>query len=134
MHRSTWTLTVRDDVAVAHLGRADRLLARMRGLLGREQLGPDEGLWITPCPSIHMWFMRFAIDAVFIDRDFRVVRVIEALQPWGMARGGRGAHSVLELSVGTIARAGITVGETVAITSHSRDSSAPKPEQPATKL
>jgi len=96
---------------VARLHVADRMLARMRGLLGRDGLEPDEGLWITPCSSIHMFFMQFAIDVVFVDRGFRVVRAHERVQPWRMARGGRGAHSVFELPAGTIERTGLAVGD-----------------------
>jgi uncharacterized protein len=87
------------------------MLARMKGLLGRSELARDEGLWIVPCNSIHMFFMRFAIDAIFVDRDMRVVRVHRDVQPWGMARGGKGAHSVLELAAGTAAAFNIREGD-----------------------
>jgi uncharacterized membrane protein (UPF0127 family) len=78
-------------------------MTRMKGLLGRSELGADEGLWITPCNSIHMVGMRFPIDAVFIDESLQVVRVHEGVQPWRMARGGKHAASVLELPAGKAA-------------------------------
>lgn len=83
-----------------HLRRADSFWARCKGLLGTNALTPDEGLWIDPCSSIHMFGMRYAIDAVFLDRNLRVVRVCSGVQPWRTARGGASAHSVLELPSG----------------------------------
>ncbi|MEO6866711.1 MAG: DUF192 domain-containing protein, partial [Gaiellales bacterium] len=88
---------------------------RMRGLLGRGGLAPSEGLWISPCNSIHMFFMTFAIDAVFIDERLQVVRVVEGLEPWRMARGGKFAHSVLELPSGKAAFFNIRVGDKLQI-------------------
>ena len=75
---------------------AERLFARMRGLLGRSALPPGEGLLIQHAPSVHMFFMRFPIDVVFIDRDRRVLRVSVGLAPWRIA-GARGAVAALEL-------------------------------------
>jgi uncharacterized membrane protein (UPF0127 family) len=82
--------------------KALSLRARTIGLLGRSSLGEGEGLWIEPCSSIHMFFMRFTIDAVFVDRSGIVTRVIQGLRPWRIAFGGQGAHAVLELPTGTI--------------------------------
>jgi uncharacterized protein len=89
---------------------ADRPLARMRGLLGRRQLPVGEGLLLTPAPSIHTAFMRFAIDAVFIGRDLRVLRTVERMGPWRAAFQRR-AQSVLELPPGQVARTGLQVGD-----------------------
>lgn len=58
-----------------------------------------------------MLFMRFAIDAVFVDRARRVVKTRADLRPWTVAVGARGAAEVLELPVGTIARTGTQVGD-----------------------
>jgi uncharacterized membrane protein (UPF0127 family) len=62
-----------------------------------------------------MFFMRFAIDAVFLDEQLQVVRVFEDLGPWRMARGGKFAHSVLELPQGKAAFFNIRVGDRVQI-------------------
>src|SRR5436190_15660640 len=94
---------------------ADRPLARMRGLLGRKSLAPGEGLLLTPERSIHMWFMRFPIDAVFLDRDLSVVSVREGLRPWRMA-SCRVARSVLELPAGTCRRHAIRPGDRLSLT------------------
>jgi len=85
-------------------------LTRLRGLLGRRGLGSDEGLLIRPTFAIHTCFMRFPIDAVFLDRDLAVVDVVADLRPWKFA-SRRGAKSVLELSAGESRRRGIRTGE-----------------------
>lgn len=93
---------------------ADRPLARMRGLLGRAELPPGEGLLLRPAPSIHTAFMRFEIDALFLDRELRVLRVVPRLGPW-RAAAKRRARSVLELASGEAERLGIRVGDQLAI-------------------
>ena len=82
---------------------ADTMATRMKGLLGRKELPVGSGLWIRPASSIHMFFMRFPIDAVFLDRDLRVVGIAESLRPWRVA-WRRGAHIVLELPAGEAER------------------------------
>jgi uncharacterized protein len=89
---------------------ADRYFARMRGLLGRDGLEPGRGMLLTPEPSVHMFFMRFPIDVVFVDREHKVVGVRHELRPWQVA-GARGAHASLELPAGTVASAGIVEGD-----------------------
>ena len=83
---------------------------RGKGLLGREGLGPGEGLWIVPCESVHTFFMRFAIDLVYIDRKNRVRKVRHAVGPWRMSACLL-AHSVIELPAGTVAATGTVRGD-----------------------
>ncbi len=85
--------------------------SRFRGLMGREDLPTGEGLWIDPCDSIHMFFMRFPIDVVFLARDLRVVKVVHALPPWRVTRIYRAARSVLELPAGIAEASGTTEGD-----------------------
>ena len=80
---------------------------RFVGLMGRSSLAPDEGMLFPGTGSIHMFFMRFPIDAVFCDRDLRVVKVSRHLKPWRTA-AARGAKIVIELASG--AAAGIEPG------------------------
>jgi uncharacterized protein len=101
-------LTRGNAICVAEL--ADRPLARMRGLMGRSGLPAGEGLLLRPTPSIHMAFMRFPIDALFLDRSLRVLAVVEQLQPW-RAASRRAARAVLELAAGESARRGVCVGD-----------------------
>lgn len=88
---------------------ADTPWLRLRGLLGRTSLEPGDGLLLRRSGSIHMFFMRFAIDAVFLDRDDEVVSVVESLRPWRVA-ARRGARAVLELSEGEVRARGIEPG------------------------
>ena len=90
---------------------ADSFFSRAFGLIPRSGLAPGEGLLITRTASITMWFMRFAIDAVFLDRERRVVRVVERIPPWRLATAARGARDVLELPAGTAARTGTQAGD-----------------------
>jgi uncharacterized membrane protein (UPF0127 family) len=81
---------------------------RMRGLLGRASLAHGEAMLFRPAGSIHMFFMRFTIDAVFCDRDLVVLDVVPSLRPWRMA-SRRGAKVVIELAEG--ASAGVAPGD-----------------------
>jgi uncharacterized protein len=89
---------------------ADSAWARSKGLLGRASLDADEGILLRPAGSIHMFFMRFPIDAVFLDRDMHVLRVAAGLKPWRMA-SKRGAKAVLELPAGRCAHVGLAEGD-----------------------
>lgn len=97
-----------------HVTIADRPLRRMRGLLGRRSLADGEGMLLQPAPSIHTAFMRFAIDAVFMDGTLRVLKVVEQLQPWRAASAHRG-RTVLELAAGESAVRGIGVGDQLGV-------------------
>jgi uncharacterized membrane protein (UPF0127 family) len=90
---------------------ADSFLSRGLGLLPRSSLKIGEGLRITKTSSITMLFMRFAIDAVFVDRVGRVVRVAERLPPWRVAIVARGAAEVIELPAGTASETRTQVGD-----------------------
>ena len=78
---------------------AVRPFARMKGLLGRDALEPGEGILLRPAGSIHMLFMRFAIDAIFCDRELVAIDVERDLAPWKFA-ARRGARQVIELAAG----------------------------------
>jgi uncharacterized protein len=93
---------------------ADGPWLRMKGLLGRRSLPDGEGILLRPASSIHMAFMRFPIDAVFLARDLTVLRVVRGLAPWRMASKRR-AHSVLELPAGTCAAVGLAEGDRVVL-------------------
>jgi uncharacterized membrane protein (UPF0127 family) len=86
----------------AHCEVAERTIARMRGLLGRDGLGPGEGMLINAAPSVMTFFMRFPIDVVFIDRAQTIVKIVHNLGPWKTA-AARKAVAALELPAGTAA-------------------------------
>jgi hypothetical protein len=85
---------------------------RMRGLLGRDGLEPGGGMLIDRAPSVHMFFMRFPIDVVFLDSERRIVSIRPAIRPWRFATA-KAADSVLELAAGECNRLGLTAGATL---------------------
>ena len=93
---------------------ADSALSRMRGLLGRRRLERGEGLLLRPAGSIHTAFMRFSIDALFLDRDGVVVRIVAELGPWRTAAARR-ARAVIELPAGECALSGVRIGDRLAL-------------------
>jgi len=93
---------------------ADRVLSRVRGLLGRTEMRRGEGLLLSPAPSIHTAFMRFPIDAIFLNRERQVVKLVPSMKPW-RAAAAREAHAVLELEAGAISRRGVRVGDTLQV-------------------
>lgn len=93
---------------LARCYRATSLLGRTIGLLRTPDLERDEGLWISPCGSVHTMGMKIAIDVAFLDGDARVLRVIAGLPPGRFARA-RGARSAVEARAGTLA--GLSLGE-----------------------
>jgi uncharacterized membrane protein (UPF0127 family) len=100
---------------------AESFGGRFMGLMGRPVLAPGAGLWLRPASSIHMLFMRFPIDAVFLGQPAadgggrrRVVAVRAGLRPWtGVVWWARGADGCLELPTGTVAASGTVVGDLI---------------------
>ena len=109
----------RDSVIAERVNVAATFGARFRGLMGRPSLAPGSGLWLTGTSNIHMFFMRFPIDAVFLGRPDadgarRVVAVHADLPPWtGIVWYARGADVCLELPAGAAAASGTVVGDIV---------------------
>jgi uncharacterized membrane protein (UPF0127 family) len=75
--------------------------------MGRKELPAGRALWIEPCNSIHMFFMRFAIDVLFLDREGKVKRVMLRLRPWRISPIVFGARCVIELPAGTFQDRGL---------------------------
>lgn len=92
---------------------AGGFVQRMKGLMFRESLADGCGLYIPRCNSIHSFFMRFKIDAVFVDRAFVIVKIIENLMPWRITGFNWGARGVIELPAGTCSRYGLRKGDTL---------------------
>lgn len=111
-----WRLQAADgSVVVEHIDVADTVWRRFIGLMGRRELPAGHGICIRPCSSIHMFFMRFPIDAVFVDADGRIVRLYETLRPWRVTRIVRRAKAVLELPAGTASAHRLNVGDVIAL-------------------
>lgn len=84
-------------------------VARFKGLMFREQIKSTKGLLLAPCNSVHMFFMRFPIDVVFVDREYKVVAIELALKPWRVSKVYKTALYALELPAGR-ARDRVAVG------------------------
>jgi uncharacterized membrane protein (UPF0127 family) len=99
-------------VVAERVGHARSFWRRFRGLMLQSSLDGDAGLLIEPSGSIHTAFMRFPIDAVFLDKQRQVVKVT-TVKPWraALSRG----HSVLELPAGRAALAGVETGDCLSI-------------------
>lgn len=93
---------------------ADTSEKRRTGLLKHARLDAGEGLWIVPCESVHTFFMKFAIDLVYLDKNLKVKKVRSAVPAWRMS-ACLTAHSVLELPAGTAERTNMAVGDVLEI-------------------
>jgi hypothetical protein len=105
--------TDRDTILVTDGVLASSFWDRFWGLMFRAGLPEGGGLLLTRSASIHSFFMRFRFDAIFIDKDRRVVKVVHAMRPWRAALGGRGAKGTLELPAGVAQRTGTAPGDTL---------------------
>jgi uncharacterized protein len=96
--------------------------SRFRGLMATDssRFTRGQGLWINPSHGIHTFAMRFAIDAVYLDRERIVIHIEEDLKPWRMAAVRIQAASVLELPTGTVRESQTVVGDQVDISFEQR--------------
>jgi len=93
----------RQAVLASSVEVADRGPKRRKGLLGRDHLSAEEGLWILPCEAVHTFGMQFPIDLVYLDRHNRVRKTRSHVPPFRLS-ACLSAHSVIELASGTISR------------------------------
>jgi uncharacterized membrane protein (UPF0127 family) len=101
--RTDAALADRVEVAVT---RRDR----RKGLLGRTGLDTSSALILAPCAAIHTMFMRFDIDAVFVDDMGLAVKVVREMSPWRIAIDPS-AHAVVELAAGSLRDRDVNVGD-----------------------
>jgi uncharacterized membrane protein (UPF0127 family) len=103
----------REKVLIPHLQIADSMWSRMVGLLGTRQLPIEQALWITRGNSVHTFFMKYAIDCIFVDEQLRVKKIYSNLKPWRVTVPVWGARSVIEMSAGQVDRLKIHEGDTL---------------------
>jgi uncharacterized membrane protein (UPF0127 family) len=94
---------------------AGNFFKRFMGLMGRKHLDTGEALLITPCNSIHMFFMKFSLDVIFLDENNTIVYLLEGIRPWSVSPLIKEACSVLELPAGTIKATGSETGDRLVI-------------------
>ena len=92
---------------------ADSFRSRLVGLLDRKEIVPGEALVITHCQQVHMFFMKFAIDVIFIDRAEVVVGLVENIKPFSMSPIFLKAHRAIELPAGTISHSRTSLGDSI---------------------
>ena len=108
------TLTHQGTPWIPRAERATALFDRLRGLLGRDALGPGAALLIDHCGDIHTLGMRFPIDVIFLDRAWRVIRIVRDVPPGRITVwGGWRARRVLETEAGRVDLAALKPGDTL---------------------
>ena len=90
---------------------ADSFFSRLAGLMFQKKLPQATALLLAPCNSVHMCFMRFALDVIYIDKDYKILKVVKNLKPWIGLSMCRKAWATLELTAGEADRLGLTVGK-----------------------
>ena len=94
---------------------ADTFFTRFAGLMLRNKLPAATGLFLAPCNSVHMCFMRFAIDVVYLDKEYTIIKVVKKLRPWvGISMCAK-AWAVLEMTADEAERCGCEVGKKLVI-------------------
>ena len=109
--RATAINVTRQVTLATHVRVADTSLERGTGLLKDKELAEGHGLWIVPCNSIHSFGMKFIFDAIFLDRDLRVVHLVREMKPWRISKIKLSAKTVLELPAGVIERSRTEIGD-----------------------
>ena len=78
-------------------------LGRLVGLLGKKGLKAGQGIVLKPCKQVHTFFMAFAIDVVFISKDFTVLKIIKNMKAWHFSPIVLKSLYTLEVAAGVIA-------------------------------
>ncbi len=107
--------TARQTVVSDNLVIAKTFWARLVGLLDRSTLPEGEGLFISSCQGIHMFFMKFPIDVIFINKDKTVVGIVENIKPFEMSPMFWKASDAIELPAGTVQKSRTVLGDVLEI-------------------
>jgi len=102
------------EIVCHHLKLAESMDERMLGLMFKEEMPGCDGLLISPCNSIHTFFMKMNIDVVFLTKDFKVVKVFYNLKPWRMTTMYFKSKHVLEMKAGTLVP-NLQIGESLRV-------------------
>lgn len=92
---------------------ADTFFSRLKGLLGRSGLSDQEALVITHCNSIHMFFMKFPIDVIFVDKNNYVVGLVEGIKPFQLSKIYFKSNYAVELMQGKIRKINVEIGDSI---------------------
>lgn len=94
---------------------ADNFFTRLNGLMFKKELKENDGLIINPCNSIHMFFMNFPLDIVFVNNNNEIVEILEDIKPWRISKIYFNADFVIELPTGTIKKKNIQKNQKILI-------------------
>ena len=104
-----------NTIITEHLQVAANFWSRLKGLMGTDSLPEGSALLLVPCSSIHTFFMRYSIDAVFLDDENRVLYILHSIVPFRWSPLIKNAQKVLELPVGHCKRTAIEIGNKLQI-------------------
>lgn len=99
------------NTVIENLRIAKNFKERFWGLMFKKRISPNEGLMLLDCNGIHTYFMRFAIDVVFMDINHQVISIKEKIKPWKNSGFIKKAYITLELPAGTVNKKDISVGD-----------------------
>ena len=103
MENKIYKLTTEHGQVLCHkMIVANNMLSRMKGLMFSSKLPDCDGFLISPCNSIHTFFMFYSLDILFLDKDFQIVKVLYDLSPWRMTWVYFKARHVLEMKAGML--------------------------------
>ena len=109
-------LNITKNTVIARNGIvADTFLSRMTGLLAKKFLAPGEALIITKCQSIHMFFMCFPIDVIFVDKNDHVIGLVERIKPFQLSPIFFRANYAIEVSEGTIVQTKTSINDKIEV-------------------
>ncbi|MDD3874710.1 MAG: DUF192 domain-containing protein [Methanosarcina sp.] len=94
-------ISCKDQIVADRVGWADTFWKRFIGLMGKKAMEKGEGLLLKNCSSIHCFFMRFPIDAVYLSEDWTVLGM-ETLKPWSLGSRVKKTRHTLELASGSV--------------------------------
>ncbi len=105
---------VNDQIISEKVKVAETFFSRLVGLMFKSNMNGYDSLLIKKCNSIHTFFMRFSIDAVFLNSDFEIVKIYRFMKPWRMTRMVFKATQVLELKAGALPE-NVNIGDRVTL-------------------
>lgn len=99
------------ELLLNQLEVAESFWSRGKGLLGRKSINENQALWIKPCNNIHTFFMKFAIDCIFVDKKLEIQRLAENVTPFRFVGPFWKSHSVIEVASGFIQQKKLKIGD-----------------------
>ena len=100
-------LKIKNGSNILTIEVADTFFKRFFGLMGREKINQSQGLLLSPCNSVHMFFMRFSIDVIYIDESYVIKKIVTNLKPWIDIFICFNAFAAIEMATGEVERLGL---------------------------